>query len=134
MSQPNGLDPSADPGGKSIKEALYELLVTHLPSSAVMMFDHDLRFVLADGPELARTGNSKAALEGRLLHDAVDPAFAALVAPNLRAALSGRRFRAELPFGDSMYAYTYVPVPDPSGEIRYALVLAQDVTDLRRAQ
>ncbi|MEZ5290928.1 MAG: PAS domain-containing protein [Vicinamibacterales bacterium] len=134
MKQPNGLDPSADPGGKSLKEELYELLVTHLPSSAVMMFDHDLRFVLADGPELARTGTSKAALEGRPLYDAVDPAFAALVEPNLRAALAGRRFRAELPFGDATYAYAYVPVPDASGEIRYALVMAQDVTDLRRAE
>ena len=57
----------------------YALLVTNLPASAVMLFDHDLRFVLADGPELTRNGYSKARLEGRLLRDALDPAFVAMV-------------------------------------------------------
>ncbi len=128
--------PESAPDGRrhQILPDLYELLVTHLPNSAVMMFDHDLRFVLADGPEIARHGNTKASLEGKLLHDAVDPAFAAMVEPNLRAALNGRRFTAELPFGDLSYAYTYVPVPGVDGAVKYALVLAQDVTELRRAE
>jgi PAS domain S-box-containing protein len=112
----------------------FELLVTHLPSSAVMLFDHDLRFVLADGPELARNGNPKANLEGELLHDALDPAFAALVEPNLRAALAGRRFHAELPFGELTYSYTYEPVRDASGAVLYAMVFAQDITPQRRAE
>ena len=99
-----------------------------------MLFDHDLRFVLADGPELTRNGYSKARLEGRLLRDALDPAFVAMVEPNLRAALSGRRFRAELPFGDRIYAYTYEPLRGATGEVLYALVLAQDITPLRQAE
>ena len=112
----------------------YALLVTNLPASAVMMFDHDLRFVLADGPELERNGMSKHLLEGRLLYDAVDRDFAALVEPNLRAALAGRRFRAELPFGDLQYLYTYEPLRDDAGEVAYALVVAQNVTALRQAE
>jgi signal transduction histidine kinase len=112
----------------------YALLVTNLPASAVMLFDHDLRFVLADGPELARNGHTKAKLEGRLLHDVLDPAFVAMVEPNLRAALSGHRFQAELPFGELVYLYTYEPLRDASGEVLYAMVLAQDITPLRQAE
>jgi PAS domain-containing protein len=125
--------PNADAAARLAAER-YALLVTNLPQSAVMMFDHDLRFVLADGPELARNGHTKAALEGRLLYDAVDPAFAALVEPNLRAALAGRRFRAELPFGDLHYAYTYEPLCNADGAVVYALVVAQNITALRQAE
>ncbi|MFN7917696.1 MAG: response regulator [Vicinamibacterales bacterium] len=112
----------------------YALLVTNLPASAVMMFDHDLRFVLADGPELERNGRSKHLLEGKLLYDAVDRDFAALVEPNLRAALAGHRFHAELPFGELEYLYTYEPLRDDSGAVVYALVVAQNVTALRQAE
>ena len=112
----------------------YQLLVTNLPSSSVMLFDHDLRFVLADGPELEANGLSKAQVEGRLLHEAIDPDFAALVEPNLRAALGGRRFRAELPFGEQLYQYTYEPLLNPDGSVRYAMVVAQNVTALRQAE
>jgi len=112
----------------------YRLLAQHLPATAVMMFDHDLRFVLADGPELVRNGHSKASLEGRLLHDAVEPSFAALVEPNLRAALGGKRFHDELPFGELTYAYTYEPLRDALGQVQYALVVAQDITPMRRAE
>ncbi len=112
----------------------YALLVTNLPASAVMMFDHDLRFVLADGPELERNGRTKQQLEGRLLYDALEPGFAALVEPNLRAALAGQRFRAELPFGDLQYLYTYEPLRGADGQVAYALVVAQNVTALREAE
>ena len=112
----------------------YRLLARHLPSTAVMMFDHDLRFVLADGPELEQNGTSPAQLEGKLLRDAVEPAFAALVEPNLRRALAGIRFQAELPFGDLIYLYTYEPVLDADGSVRYALVMGQNITPLRQAE
>ncbi len=112
----------------------YRLLLSNIPACAIMLFDHDLRFVLADGPELARNGTPREMLEGKLLYDAVDPRFAALVEPNLRAALAGKRFRAELPFGELAYAYTYEPIVDEGGAVQYALVFAQDVTPLRAAE
>ncbi len=120
--------------GSRLAAERYQLLVTNLPSSSVMLFDHDLRFVLADGPELEVNGFSKAQIEGRLLYDAMDQAFAALVEPNLRAALGGKRFRAELPFGERLYQYTYEPLLNPDGSVRYAMVVAQNVTALRQAE
>ena len=130
-------DPNTNPLHRvpsDLRNEAYELLARHLPSTAVMVFDHDLRFVLVDGPEIARHGHSKAKLEGKLLHDAVDPAFAGMVEPNLRKALEGTRFRDELPFGELFYAYTYEPLLDESGCVKYALVMAQDTTALRQAE
>jgi PAS domain S-box-containing protein len=115
-------------------EERYRILAANLPDSAVLIFDHDLRFVLADGPELAATGYSKEALEGRLLHEALPQAFAAQVEGNIRAVLSGKRFSAEIPYEDQIYHYHYVPLIDNSGCVKYAMILARNVTEQRRIQ
>lgn len=117
-----------------ISEERYRILAANLPDSAVLIFDHDLRFVLADGPELAATGYSKEMLEGRLLYEAIPHSFAAQVEGNIRAALSGRRFAAESPYEDRMYQYQYVPLIDDSGQVKYAMVLARNVTEQHRMQ
>lgn len=115
-------------------EERYRILAANLPDSAVLIFDHDLRFVLSEGPELAATGYSKAALEGRTLYEALPHAFAAQVEGNIRAVLSGRRFSAEIPYEDRIYHYHYVPLIDDSGAVRYGMILARNVTEQRRAQ
>ncbi|MCS6840300.1 MAG: PAS domain S-box protein [Roseiflexus sp.] len=115
-------------------EERYRILAANLPDSAVLIFDHDLRFVLADGPELAATGYSKEGLEGRVLYEAVPPSFAAQVEGNIRAVLSGKRFSAEIPYEDRIYHYHYVPLIDDGGRVKYAMILARNVTEQRRAQ
>lgn len=117
-----------------ISEERYRILAANLPDSAVLIFDHDLRFVLADGPELAATGYSKEALEGRLLHEAIPSSFVAQVEGNIRAVLSGTRFSAEIPYEDRIYHYHYVPLTDDSGCVKYAMILARNVTEQRRIQ
>lgn len=115
-------------------EERYRILAANLPDSAVLIFDHDLRFVLADGPELAATGYSKEDLECRSLYEAVPPEFAQQVEGNIRAVLNGKRFTAEIPYGDRMYHYHYVPLIDSRGEVKYGMVLARNVTTQHQAQ
>jgi PAS domain S-box-containing protein len=43
-------------------------------------------------------------------------------------------FTAELPFGDRFYLYHYLPIRDDAGDIDYALILALNVTEQRRAE
>jgi len=117
-----------------LSEERYRILAANLPDSAVLIFDHDLRYVLADGPELAATGYAKEMLEGRTLYETVPHSFAQQVEGNLRAVLSGRRFSAELPFGDRIYAYYYIPLVDDHGMVKYAMVLARNVTAQRQAE
>ncbi len=52
-----------------LSEERYRILAANLPDSAVLIFDHDLRYVLADGPELAATGYVKEMMEGRTLYE-----------------------------------------------------------------
>ncbi len=117
-----------------LSESRYRALVQNLPNSAIILFDPDLRFVLVDGPELARTGYSKETMEGRTLFEALPPEFAQMVEPNMRAVLRGENFTAELPFGDLFYTYHYVPLHNSQGEIIYGMILAQNITAYKQAE
>lgn len=123
---------------KTMEEALrlseerYRMLAENLPDSAIILFDHDLRFVLVDGPELESTGYVKARVQGRTLFEAMPPDFARMVEPNMRAVLAGKHFTAELPFGDQVYHYTYLPMNDAHGATVYGLILAQNITARKR--
>lgn len=110
-------------------EERYRILVRSFPKSAILLFDHDLRFLLVDGPEVTATGYSKEAMEGRTVHDALPSEFVALVEGNMRRALAGEEFSAELPFGDRQYRYDYLPVRDDAGNVIYGLIVATNVTE-----
>lgn len=119
---------------RRLSEQRYRILAENLPGSAVMLYDHDLRFMLVDGPELERTGYSKAQMEGRTLHEAVPADFAQAVEANMRAVLNGAAFSAELPYEDLFYAYHYVPLRDESGAVVLGMIVAQNITTRKRLE
>lgn len=115
-------------------EERYRTLAQNLPDSALLLYDYDLRFILADGPELEANGFSREMLEGKTLHEALPPEFAQMVEPNMRRALAGEVFHAELPFEDRIYHYSYVPLRDGSGAVPMAMILANNITERKRAE
>ena len=114
-------------------EQRYRSLVENLPGSAIMLFDRELRFLLVDGPEVADTGFSSEAMVGRTPAECLPPEFVQVIEPNLRAVLGGKRFSAEIPFGERRYLYQYVPLRNTAGDVVSGLVLAQNVTERYRA-
>ncbi len=114
-------------------EQRYRLLTENLPGSAIILFDRELRFLLVDGPEVMATGFSREMMVGRTPHECLPPEFADAIIPNLRAVLEGKRFSAEVPFGELRYLYEYVPLKSPNGEVETGLILAQNVTERHRA-
>ncbi len=115
-------------------EDSYRSLVENIPNSAIVLFDRDLRFVLVDGPETERTGLTKDRLVGRTLYETFPPEYIAMFEPNMRAVINGVSFDAELPYGDLIFHYTYVPLRDPDGAVEFGMILAQNVTDRRKAE
>jgi PAS domain S-box-containing protein len=114
-------------------EHRYRALVENLPGMVAILLDRDLRIVLVDGQAMA-PGFTKAGLEGKLLHEALPAEFVALVEPNIRAALAGRAYAIELPFGDDLtYRYEYCPLRDEHGAIEMVLILAKDISERTKA-
>lgn len=108
----------------------YSLLVKNFPKSAIIVYDHELRFILVDGPETIRTGFSKGAMEGKRLYEALPPEYVQMFEPNMRAALEGQTFEAELPWEDEQYyRYTYVPLRNEDNQVVMAMILAQNITE-----
>ena len=110
-------------------ERLYRLIARHLPSALVMMYDADLRFILAGGGGLAAAGYTAAQIEGRPIAEFASPTlvsrygevFEGKSADEEVVRANGRTYRVQL-----------VPVRDEAERIFAGLMLAEDVTEQRR--
>jgi diguanylate cyclase (GGDEF)-like protein/PAS domain S-box-containing protein len=102
-----------------------------LPDTAVLVFDLDLRFVVARGAALSANRTPTADLEGRLAVDALAPARWAYYRPLYLAALRGEHLSVETgsPDGARRFLVRLGPVRGPGGDIIGGASIAVDVTD-----
>ncbi|MDX2162791.1 MAG: PAS domain S-box protein [bacterium] len=115
-------------------EYLYRQLASNFPNGAVVIFDHDLRYVLVDGLGLAEVGLDKAAMEGKTIYEIFPPETCASLEGPYRAALAGDATTFEVPFADRVYRVSNVPIRDESGSVIAALTMTQDVSAAIRAE
>jgi len=116
-------------------EARYRTLAHHFPNGAVLLFDHDLRYVMADGEQLLNgIGLKRDDLVGRTLYDIATPQSLPLVEPHYRRALAGESGTLELTRGDHTYAVTIVPVRGENQEVSGGLAMVYDVTTHKRGE
>ena len=117
--------------------ASWRALARSMPGGLVLVFDSDLRYVVADGAELATFGLDRDSCEGRLLHDVVGAELATELEPYYRAALSGRTVRWERNRGHRTFLFTAGPVltdevgPDDDRAVGTGMVTAQEITQRR---
>ena len=110
-------------------ERLYRTLAAHFPRGAIVLFDHDLRFIVADGAGLAGVGLSPEKLVGKTLHEVFPRAISAQFEPCYRAALAGEEMHVEVAFGRAIYEVTTLPVRDDAGVVIAGMVLTIDATE-----
>jgi len=116
------------------RDALYRLLARHFPNGAVILFDHDLRYLIADGLGLAAVGLDRATIEGRTLFEIFPPDLAAHVASLMRAALDGREAVGDIAYAGRSFVARAVPVHDENGAVTHGLLVTQDMTLPRQSQ
>ena len=123
-------------------EELYRTLAKNFPNGAVVLFDLNLRHLIAEGRELATVGFSKESLEGKTLWESFPPEVCQVFEPAYRAALAGetRIFEFAIPqensnFTTSRFYLVYtVPVTNEDGEIFAGMVMTQNITESRQVQ
>jgi PAS domain S-box-containing protein len=111
----------------------FELLAHSFPGT-VLLYDRDLRFLLADGPGLTRLGLARASIEGKTLAEATSPGQLAAVEPYYRAALEGRVVEREVAAGELIFSVQHHPVRDGGGAVVGGMIVSLDVTAKRRAE
>ncbi len=115
-------------------EQLYHTLVSNLPKSAVYLYDHDLRFLIAGGAALRDIGLSRDRVEGATLYDLASPEYLALLEPHYRAALAGDEHIFELVIGERIYYVHTLPVRNDDGEVFAGMVVSQEITERKQAE
>jgi diguanylate cyclase (GGDEF)-like protein/PAS domain S-box-containing protein len=110
----------------------YRALARSIPGVFVLLFDSELRYLIAEGQELEKFGYRREDMEGRLIHDALKNGLADELEPRYRAALAGREVSWRRRIGDRTYRLTAGPV-ESAGETA-GMVVAVDVTERRRQE
>jgi PAS domain S-box-containing protein len=115
-------------------EQLYRTLASNFPNGAVMLFDRELRYTLAEGTELAAVGLSKELMEGKTIWEVFPPEFCGAVEPNYRAALAGETVVTEFTYSDRSYLAYTLPVRNEQQEITGGMLMTQNISDQKLAE
>lgn len=123
-------------GDVEFNEGFYRLLVHNLPEMALLLFDHDLRFLIAEGSLLATAGYNKHAMEGKTIYEVVPPDRVAALEPIYKKALQGQKFAFDLESKErnTIYHINVVPVEDDQQQIVAGMLLIQDITESRQVE
>ncbi len=115
-------------------DQLYRIVASNLPDGAVIVFDHNLRYLLVDGRALAEVGLDKQSMEGKTVSEIFPPDVAARAEIPYRAALNGQSSHYEAEYADRLFNVSFVPLYDDSGKIFAGLNTMSDITARRRAE
>ncbi len=114
-------------------EALYRTVARSIPGGAMLVVDPELRFIVAEGPLIARLGLTRAGLEGIRL-DKLTTEEARVPMERFRRALGGEQSSYETEFRGLVLRAQYVPLRDDNDNVVAAMALTLDVSEDRRAQ
>ena len=113
-------------------EAQYRLLIENFPNGGVLLFNRELRYLVADGTAIRKAGLSKEQLEGKTIWESLPPDLCSIIEPLYRQALAGESTTAEYFYGDRFYQINALPVRNESGEIFAGMVVRLDVTERKQ--
>lgn len=115
-------------------EQQYRTLAKNFPNGAVLLFDRELRYLIAEGVELATAGLSKESVEGKTLWDAFTPEICEVFEPAYRAALAGETTIFEFSFNNQVYLVYILPATNEDGEISAGMVMTHNITERKQAE
>jgi len=109
--------------------SLFRTIVRNLPNGAVLLFDQNLRYLMADGESLlASIGLTSQDIVGKSLFDIVPLERMELMTANYRRVLAGESLSIEVARDGLTFALNLVPVRDERGVITAGMALIYDVT------
>ena len=127
-------------GRKSIENALahseklYRAVVSHLPKMAVIIFDQDFRYVLADGEALSDAGFSKEFLEGKTVWETFSAEAVSTLTDEYTRVFQGESFYSERHYNNRVYDIHALPITDANETIVQGLLVLHDVTQIRQSE
>lgn len=118
----------------SFSEQQYRLLAHNFPNGAILLFDRNFRYTLAEGAGLATVGLSKELLQEKTLWESFPPQTSEILEPLYRKVLLGETTTCEIPYADRIYLAHTVPVKNEQGAIVGGMTSIQDITSHKQAE
>ncbi len=115
-------------------EELYRTLAQNFPDGAVVLFDRNCRYLIAEGKGLASVGLSRERLEGKTNREVFPKQICKTIDPIYQAALAGETTISELSYADQYYCIHALPVKNDRGEIFAGMVVVTDITERKQAE
>lgn len=116
-------------------EQSYRLLINSIPNTSILLFDKNLRYLIAGGGELEKSGFDKSSsFHGKTLQEAFPKDVVDLFEPLYFKALNGESTAFEMDYGDLTYFQQVIPVHNAEKEIFAGTVIAQNITTTKQAQ
>lgn len=131
---PHGDSSASPPKTLSSNEDLYGTLAQNFPNGAVLLFDCNFRYTLAQGAGLAQISLSKALLEGKTIWESFPPEISEILEPLYQKALAGKATTCEICYADRVYLVYTVPVKNEQGEVLGGMTATQDITQRKQAE
>lgn len=110
-----------------------EAIVTHFPKGMLVVFDHDLRYLIVGGQMLENVYKSREEVEGKTIYEAF-PDNAAWLEKHYRQALAGETMNIESTFGERHFQTLIHPIRDQHGAITACLSIVRDITDEKQSE
>ncbi|CAH0272864.1 diguanylate cyclase [Microbacterium sp. Bi128] len=111
----------------------YRALARSVPGVFVLLFDAELRYLIAEGQELETFGYRKEELEGQRIQDVLKGNLASELEPRYLAALAGREVSWSRQIGHRTYRLNAGPVYSDD-EAAAGMVVAVDITERLQQQ
>ena len=115
-------------------EQLYRQIARNVPNSAIMIFDKNLRYVLAEGSLIGIISPPKEKLEGKTIYEVTDSAIIRDREERYKSVLEGHSQLEQFDENDRSLLTNALPIKDDMGNIIYGMVIILDITDLKHAQ
>ena len=115
-------------------ESVYDTLTRNFPDGSLVLFDHDLRYLVAGGDDGSAAGLAPAGCRGKAIREALPPEIVQALEPLYQAALAGRRGAAEVAYRDRWLLVRAGPVRDGQGAIVAGMSLSHDITEAKHAE
>ncbi|NTU80671.1 MAG: GAF domain-containing protein [Chloroflexales bacterium] len=115
-------------------EARYRALLASFPNGALLVFDHSLHCMLADGLLLGEFGIRREQIVGRALGEVATPELQAVMEPISRATLAGAPQVLERSFGGRHLMLRTTPLTAADGHATGGLLVIQDLTERKAAE
>jgi PAS domain S-box-containing protein len=109
-------------------EERYRSLARNMPNAATLMFDHELRVVMAEGAILPSLAAGAHGWVGKTVREIAGPSNVDALEKVYRAALSGVTGTLDLPTSGRWFRLHTAPVHDDGGAVTHGLVFFYDMT------